>query len=510
MRFLAAGGMVMLLSGIGAYYAVGQVSLFSTANLLLGAALLLAAGVLEARRFRGFSGRLARSLALRWGAVLAATFGLVVLANLLAFRSGLTLDLTVARQYTLSEQSLTLCAELADAERPERVELLLFDDALLADDVRLLVAAYRAACPIETRELSSADAPPAAAALLQTYDTALVVCRAQRCEHVGYPSEQNITSALLRVVGEELGPLVYFDVGHGEADLASERDHGFSALTSALRNEGMRPRAFVGAASQDVPDDAAVLVLGSPERNLLPAELDALDRYLQRGGRLLVMLEPRARTNLVELLERWGFSLPDAVLADRQSSPLLEEPQPLALVVNRFGSSHRVTSKMSSRTMVLLPTSRPVLAVRKPQADDDLAELVYTSPQAWAESDVEAALSGREIRPDPGELAGGELPIAAAGRYPRPGGEARIVVIGDRDFASNRWIRSLYNQDLLLNAVLWLAEQDTRVTIRPKAWTPDTQPLPLGTTLSYFYSLALALPELLLLLGIHAWYRQTS
>ncbi len=61
-----------------------------------------------------------------------------------------------------------------------------------------------------------------------------------------------------------------------------------------------------------------------------------------------------------------------------------------------------------------------------------------------------------------------------------------------------------------LNAVLWLAEQDTRVTIRPKAWTPDTQPLPLGTTLSYFYSLALALPELLLLLGIHAWYRQTS
>ena len=34
--------------------------------------------------------------------------------------------------------------------------------------------------------------------------------------------------------------------------------------------------------------------------------------------------------------------------------------------------------------------------------------------------------------------------------------------------------------------------------------------VPLETTLSYFYSLALALPELLLLLGIHAWYRQIS
>ncbi len=28
------------------------------------------------------------------------------------------------------------------------------------------------------------------------------------------------------------------------------------------------------------------------------------------------------------------------------------------------------------------------------------------------------------------------------------------------------------------------------------------------TTLGYFYSLAFALPEILLLLGIHAWYRQ--
>jgi hypothetical protein len=510
MRFLAAAGMVMLLSGIGAYYAVGQAALFSTANLMLGAGLLVAAGVIEARRFRGFSGSLARNVALRWGAVLGATFGLVVLANVLAFRSSLTLDLTVARQYTLSEQSLSLCAELAEAGPAGTVELLLFEDALLADDVRLLVAAYRAACPIEARELNSADAPPPAAALLQTYDTTLVVCRAQRCEHVGYPSEQNITSAMLRLVGGSEGPVIYFDVGHGEADLASERDHGFSALTSALRNEGMRLRAFVGAASLDVPDDAAVLVLASPERGLLLAELDALERYLQRGGRLLVLLEPRARTNLGELLERWGFSLPDAVLVDRQSSPLLEEAQPLALVVNRFGSSHPVTRKMSSRTMVLLPTTRPVLAVRKPQPDDDLAELVYTSRRAWAESDVEAALAGREIRPDPGELAGGELPIAAAGRYPRPDGEARIVVIGDRDFASNRWIRSLYNLDLLMNAVLWLAEQDARVAIRPKVWTPDTQPLPLETTLSYFYSLALALPELLLLLGIHAWYRQRS
>ena len=508
MRFLAAAGLVMLLTGIGSYYAVGERSLFSTGNAALGALLLLAAAVLEARSFRGFSGGHSRRVLLRWTAISALTFALVVIANVLGSSSGAALDLTAARQYTLSEQTLSLCAELADDSEEQRAELLLFEDALLAKDVRLLVAAYDAGCPIRTRELRSGDAPPAAAALLQNYDTTVIVCRAGACDYVGYPSEENITNALLRVVRGS-GPRVYFSVGHGESDLASERDHGFTGLTVALRNEGIQLAPFIGPASSEVPEDARVLVIAAPDRRLLDEEIEALDRYLERGGRVLALLEPGSRSNLADLLERWGFGLPDAVVADSQSSPLLEEPHALALVVNRFGTSHTVTRKMSARTMVLLPSSRPVLPARKPEPDDELVGLVYSSPHSWAERDVVGALSGREIRPDPDEL-GGELPIAAAGRYPRGEHEARIVVIGDRDFASNRWLRSLYNTDLALNSILWLAEDESRVAIRPKAWTPDTQPLPLETTLSYFYSLAFALPELLLLLGIHAWYRRLS
>jgi hypothetical protein len=150
------------------------------------------------------------------------------------------------------------------------------------------------------------------------------------------------------------------------------------------------------------------------------------------------------------------------------------------------------------------------LAARKPEPQDRIGGIVFSSRRAWAESDVAGALAGRELAADEGELAGRELPLAAAGRYPRGDAEARIVVIGDRDFASNRWLQALYNLDLITNALLWLAEDEERVAIRPKGWTPDTQPLPLETTLAYFYSLAFALPQGLLLLGIYAWYRQRS
>jgi hypothetical protein len=429
--------------------------------------------------------------------------------NVLAAGWTAALDLTVERQYTLSDQTRTLCSELEAEVAGAAPELLLFEDALLADDVRLLISAYDAGCPIITRELKTADAPPEAALILESFDTTVVACQSDRCEYVGYPSEENITNAILRLVRQE-PPVVYFSVGHGEADLASERDHGFTGLTEALRNEGIELRAFVGVAHPEVPEDAAVVIAAAPARNFVQTELDALDRYLTRGGRLLVLQEPGAQTNLTDLLGRWGFELPDAIAVDRQSSPLLEDPQPISLVVNSFSPNHPITAKMGPRTMVLMPSARPVLAARKPEPQDRIGGIVFSSRRAWAESDVAGALAGRELAADEGELAGRELPLAAAGRYPRGDAEARIVVIGDRDFASNRWLHALYNLDLITNALLWLAEDEERVAIRPKGWTPDTQPLPLETTLAYFYSLAFALPQGLLLLGIYAWYRQRN
>ncbi len=251
-----------------------------------------------------------------------------------------------------------------------------------------------------------------------------------------------------------------------------------------------------------------MLVVAGPERDLLPAELAALERYLERGGRLLALLEPGMSTNLELLLNRWGFELPPGVLADQASSPLLEDPKPISLLLRSYNPFHPVTRKLSNRTMLLVPSARLVVPAHKPQPEDQIEGLVFTSRSAWLETDVAGALADRSIAPDPAEASGREFPVAAAGRYLRNGTEARIVAIGDRDFASNRLLAALYNRDFFLNAILWLAGDDEHIAIRPKAWTPHQDPLTLQQTLAYFYFLAFALPEILLLLGIHAWYRQ--
>jgi hypothetical protein len=497
----------MLLAGLGAYYATNSLSAFSVANVIGGPLLLIAAGVASSRKISGFSGAQSRRIVIRQGLICAAVLAAAVFANVLAARWTATIDLSTDRQYTLSEQTGLLCSEIEELEAAWRPELLFFIDAFRANDVKLLIDQYTHECGVPTRALVEREAPTYARAILDSYETTVLACRNERCEAVGYPSESNITSALLRLVRTS-HPVLYFIVGHGEANLASQAPRGFALLAGALRDEGIDVRAYVGAAREAPPADADLLVLAAPERDSLDAEIAGLDRYLESGGRLLVMLDPEVSSNVEELLERWGFGLPAGVIADRHVSPLIPDSTALSLLVNNYSNWHPITRKLSARNMLLLPSARSVRPVRKPQPQDRLEALVYSSRTAWLETDVATALGNGQIRQDPDEVSG-EIPLAAVGRYPRSGAEARIVVIGDRDFASNRLLGALYNRDLLLNSVLWLAQDESHIAIRARGPTPNQDPFTIQQTLGYFYFMAFALPEALLLLGIGAWYRQS-
>ena len=160
--------------------------------------------------------------------------------------------------------------------------------------------------------------------------------------------------------------------------------------------------------------------------------------------------------------------------------------------------------------MTFFLTARPAHAARKPEPDDVLRDLVYSSPRAWISDQVAALTSGRGVPERANGVATGSTAIAASGRYPRGKGEARIVVFGDSDFATNRYLRSLYNLDVVLNAVHWVVRRDGALTERPKAWTPDQYPLPPQKSLQMFYGVGLLLPQLLLMAGAIAWLRQRS
>src|SRR5262249_16215502 len=117
---------------------------------------------------------------------------------------------------------------------------------------------------------------------------------------------------------------------------------------------------------------------------------------------------------------------------------------------------------------------------------------------------------GARFERAPRDLAGRDGPYPRSGSDEEPSQEARIVVIGDREFVSNRLPQAPYNRHLFLNAVRWLGNDEQRIALSDKGWTPNQDPLTLQQTVAYFYFLAFALPEALLLLGIFSWWRQRA
>jgi hypothetical protein len=170
---------------------------------------------------------------------------------------------------------------------------------------------------------------------------------------------------------------------------------------------------------------------------------------------------------------------------------------------------HPVTAGLDRNRMTFFCGVR-TFRLRKPKVDDRLHAVVQSSPRAWLTEDLSVlAQRAGEIEMPPG-IRGAYLPIAVAGRYSRDGNETRIFAVGDSDFASNRYLRTLYNLDLVMNGIHWVMQRESASAIRPKIRDTVQFPLPIQNSLQTLYGVGLLLPELLLIAGGVVWLRRRS
>ena len=95
-------------------------------------------------------------------------------------------------------------------------------------------------------------------------------------------------AALLQVT-RDYEKNVYMLTGHGEHDMTdSDRNKGYTTFHNVLEQEfyHVKPLSLFG--HDEIPKDAATIIIAGPRRDMLPEEALKLDRYLRAGGSLLV------------------------------------------------------------------------------------------------------------------------------------------------------------------------------------------------------------------------------
>ena len=83
-----------------------------------------------------------------------------------------------------------------------------------------------------------------------------------------------------------------------------------------------------------------------------------------------------------------------------------------------------------------------------------------------------------------------------------------MVVFGDSDFASNAWLGIQGNRDLFMNTVNWLSQQENLISIRPR--DPQDRRITLTADQQQLIGILtrVAIPALILLVGIVTWARR--
>lgn len=505
MRELALAGLIAITFALGSFYATGKFGPYAWINLALGGVALAFAVGGGIRRFRVVGTSAARRRLAKQVGVIAilvlASVGLERATNRLGWRFDWTLD----RRFTLAPATRKALAEL-----PDGLRATLYYDAgdPRIRSTRMLLESFARTGEVTVRERVLDDAGADLDTFGLTSSNSVVLEVDHRFEVVERPTEGSLWEGLLRLARPAKRLVLYVARGEGEGYFGDFEDRGFSGLGIALQTEGYTLRDLVLAAVSDVPDDAAALLIIAPRRPLRELTLGVLRRYLEGGGRLVVLLDPGPASGIEVVLEEFGFDLPQGVVIDPASGPV-EGGAPGVNPILFAYSDHPVTNGLDSNTMTFFLRARPVEAVRKPEPEDRLESLVYSSPEAWLDPNVEAIDRGATPRPPPARERR-RFSVAAAGRYPRRAGEARIVVFGDSDFASNRDLRALYNLDLVVNAIHWTTAREPDITRRAKALTPNVEPLTPQETLTMLYGVGLLLPEILSIAAAVIWIRRRS
>ena len=283
-----------------------------------------------------------------------------------------------------------------------------------------------------------------------------------------FRGEQALSSAIYGVIQTNL-PVVYMLKGHDERDAADfDRNFGYSGIERVMRLSSVDVQPLLLGEKGGVPQNADALIVAGPRQRFTQAEVELLRDYLDRSGRLFLLLDAGADTGLDPLLEAWGVRPGN----DRVVGATLSGND---LLVTDYGAHEAVRSLRNVTTLFFGPRSiNPVLVEGAPdsrQADrPQVSVLASCSDLGWAETD---------FRQDPPRFdaaadRAGPVPVAVAvERGPISGIDVdleptRLVVVGDSTFADNGALERGCNTDFFMSALNWLLGRQELLDVPPR------------------------------------------
>lgn len=348
-----------------------------------------------------------------------------------------------------------------------------------------------------------------------TQDGELRIKYEGRTEKAQSINEQTITNALQRLMRSGERWVVFLE-GHGERRAHGQANHDIAEWVSHLERKGIKVRSVNLVSIPGIPDNTNVLVIASPQVNLLPGEVKIIRQYINKGGNVLWLNEPGELNGLETVAEPLGIEFQPGTIVDPVSQ-LFGVQHPAFAVVADYGH-HDIT--LNFNTITLFPMACGI-EIDAPEGWTG-TPLLESSTRSWSET---GKLEG-DVEFNKGSDINGPLTIGLAltkqkiinGDDETNGDnnnstaetDQRIVVICDGDFLSNSYLGNGGNLDMGNNIINWLSNDDDIIAISAKT-APDIH-LELTSVSSAVigFGFLFILPLMLVAAGIVIWVKRRN
>lgn len=434
--------------------------------------------------------------------VLALAFiGILVVINFFFLKNSVRWDLTEDKQHTLAKETIDTLNSLTQPVKAEGF----FTSRLDSTSAKNLLDDFKrnSGGKFDYEMIDPEKDPVRAQQDKVTRDGTVVVKQGERMEPISFTSETDLTNALVRLQNPGKRT-VYFLTGHGEYNPDDTSAQSYSLAKKALTAKNYTVNVLNLISTREIPQDALALIIPGATKPISQEEVDLVKAYLDKGGSLVLLSEPRPVTQFGDapdlmaayLQKSWGISLDEDMVIDPNINP------PSVAASATYGK-HPITEKMYNQA-ILLPSAR---SITPSQAQETISStiLAQTAAKAWGETDYQS-LTNQKVTFDQKDVPGPvDLAIAATNDTSK----ARLVVMGDSDFATDTYFNQYGNGDFLMNSIDWAAQQENLISLTSKQTTQRFLVIPSQFTMGLvLLGVVFILPGAIIISGISTWLRR--
>jgi hypothetical protein len=296
-------------------------------------------------------------------------------------------------------------------------------------------------------------------------NSVVVFVRGTRHEQLGLPKELEAAKSPLKTLDKEVQQrlltvvkpprTIAFSLGHGERswerpESETDKRPGIKTFRDMLVDQtyGTRTISSADGLMPDIPKEISVLMIIGPQKPFLPEELASLNRYIDRGGRVLIALDPENKVDFHEVLEPLNLTYMPEMLANDQvfARRTHQDSDRVNLVTATYTSHPSVTtlSRLGVRAPVIFPGAGWI------NAKKDRTSTIPVDSPVKAHYATFADKNGN-FQFDPGEQRRAwELAATAIKK------DARVFVLADSDCLDDEAIRAAANELLAMDVTHWL------------------------------------------------------